>query len=312
MMRSENPSIRQPANAKENPMTDTPAPQKILPFKTPEGRKRILSAYQAVLDRWPVPYEEIEIPTRFGMTHIIASGEKGAPPLILVHAFFATAVVWQPNVAAFSRSHRVYAVDCIGEPNPSTPARPISSRLEFAQWWTDVMDFLEIDRADMVGNSNGGFLTLNQALLTPERIRKTVLISPAATFVQMWPFYINFFIPVLFGSQRLVRRGIDWCGQGLPLHEGWEALFMTSLLEGMSINRVFPAVFKDAELKQIQTPTLLLVGDHEVIYKPQAAIGRAARLVPGLCAEIIPAANHIAAASNPEWVNERILRFLKE
>jgi pimeloyl-ACP methyl ester carboxylesterase len=293
-------------------MTANLSLKKLPTFKTTDGKARILDAYQAVLDRWPVPHEEIEVKTRLGMTHVVASGAIEAPPLILVHAFFATAMVWQANIAALSRNYRVYAVDCIGEPNPSIPIRPITSRLEYAQWWTDVMDYLEIDRADMVGNSNGGFQTLNQALHTPSRIRKAVLISPAATFVQMWPFYINFFVPVLLGSRPMINRAIHWCNQGLPVDIVWERLFRTCLLDGSSQNRIFPSIFSDDELKQIQTPILLLVGDHEVIYRPQDAIERAARLVPGLCAEIVPSANHIAGISQPDWINKRILRFLRE
>jgi pimeloyl-ACP methyl ester carboxylesterase len=281
-------------------------------FKTTDGQARISDAYQAVLDQWPVPLEEIAVETRFGTTHVVASGPIEAPPLVLVHAFFATAMVWKPNIAALSRDYRVYAVDCIGEPNLSIPIRPIASRLEYAQWWTEVMDFLEIDRADVVGNSNGGFQTLNQALHTPGRIRKAVLISPAATFVQMWPFYINFFVPVLLGSRPMIDRAIDWCNQGLPMDRAWERLFRTCLLDSSSQNRIFPAIFSDDELRQIQTPTLLLVGDHEVIYRPQDAIERATRLVPGVCAEIVPSANHIAGISQPVWINERILRFLRE
>lgn len=291
-------------------MTATSSPIKDMLFKTPAGRTNMMQAYQTILQHWPVPYDEIEVETRFGTTHVVTSGALEAPPLILVHAFYATAMVWKTNVEALSRDHRVYAVDCIGEPNPSVPLRPISSRQEFAQWWTDVLDALEIERAFMVGNSNGGFLTLNQVLHTPERIRKAVLISPAATFVQMWPFYFNFFLPVLIGRKPWIQRGMRWCQQGLPMDGDWEQLFLASLLEGRSQNRIFPAVFNDEELKQIRTPVLLLIGDHEVIYKPQKAIARATRLVPDICAEIIPSANHIAGISNPDFVNNRILQFL--
>ena len=280
-------------------------------FKTPEGRARVMQAYDSVLQHWPVPYEEIEVETRFGITHVVASGASDAPALILVHAFYATAMVWKTNVEAFSRNYRVYAVDCIGEPNPSSPIQPISSRLEFAQWWTDVLDSLKIDHTFMVGNSNGGFLTLNQVLHTPERIRKAVLISPAATFIQMWPFYFNFFLPVMIGWRPGIEKAMRWCQQDLPMDADWDQLFLTCLLEGRSQNRVFPAVFSDEELKQVQTPTLLLIGDHEMIYNPHKAIERATRLVPNLCAEIIPSANHIAGLSNPDWINERILKFFE-
>jgi len=55
---------------------------------------------------------------------------------------------------------------------------------------------------------------------------------------------------------------------------------------------------------------LLLIGDHEVIYKTERAIERATRLVTGLKAEIIPNANHIAEYAAPEFVNKQILDFL--
>jgi len=51
-------------------------------FKTSEGEAAYLAAYEAVMKLWPVPYEQIEILGRFGMTHVVASGPKGAPPLV--------------------------------------------------------------------------------------------------------------------------------------------------------------------------------------------------------------------------------------
>jgi pimeloyl-ACP methyl ester carboxylesterase len=53
-----------------------------------------------------------------------------------------------------------------------------------------------------------------------------------------------------------------------------------------------------------------LIGVHEVIYKSESAILRAARLVPGLKAEIVPDANHSAQVTAPDLVNARILEFL--
>ena len=38
-------------------------------FKTPEGEAKFLAAYDAELKLWPVAYEEIDVPTRFGTTH---------------------------------------------------------------------------------------------------------------------------------------------------------------------------------------------------------------------------------------------------
>lgn len=63
---------------------------------------------------------------------------------------------------------------------------------------------------------------------------------------------------------------------------------------------MYPTVFTDQELKQIDLPTLqidlptlLLIGSAEKIYHPQKAIDRAQRLMPELTAEIIPNAGHL-------------------
>jgi pimeloyl-ACP methyl ester carboxylesterase len=55
---------------------------------------------------------------------------------------------------------------------------------------------------------------------------------------------------------------------------------------------------------------LLLIGDHEVIYKPERAIERATRLVAGLKAGLVPNANHCSQYTAPDFVNEKILGFL--
>jgi hypothetical protein len=45
-------------------------------FKTPEGEASFLAAYDAALKEWPVPHEEVDVPTRFGTTHVVVCGSK--------------------------------------------------------------------------------------------------------------------------------------------------------------------------------------------------------------------------------------------
>jgi pimeloyl-ACP methyl ester carboxylesterase len=117
----------------------------------------------------------------------------------------------------------------------------------------------------------------------------------------------------MFRIRPLIYRAMRWWKQGLPCADAeWEKLFLLCLLDGSSQNRVFPAVFTDDELKKSSTPTMLLVGDREVIYSREKTLERAARLVPGIRAEIIPSANHIPSASNPQWLSERVLQFLQQ
>ena len=90
-------------------------------FKSLEGKAAYLAAYDAAMRLWPVPYDEKDIVTRFGTTHVIVSGPKDAPPLVLLHGYMATSAMWSSNIADFSKRHRVYAVDVMGQPGKSVP-----------------------------------------------------------------------------------------------------------------------------------------------------------------------------------------------
>ena len=62
------------------------------------------------------------------MTHVIVSGPKDAPPLVLLHGYMATSAMWSPNIGDFSKDYRVYAIDVMGQPSKSIPAEPIRDR----------------------------------------------------------------------------------------------------------------------------------------------------------------------------------------
>lgn len=290
-------------------------PDKVPVFKSPESEAEYYAAYDAVLKDWPVPYEELSISTSFGYTHIIASGSKDAPPLALLHPAAGGATMWCRNVNALSHYYRTYAIDVIGEVTKSVLSRPVKSRRDFADWTADLFDGLQIESAYMVGNSFGGFLALNAVFYLPERIRKAVLISPASTFVQMWPWWLHFWLPTgigyFTGSKYLRLKAHEWIWQGFPVEERVARVRVLSTLVGRPRHGA-PSVFSDKELRGILTPVLLLIGDHEVIYKPESAIRRAARLVPNLKAEIVPSANHIAEYTAADFVNAKILEFFQE
>jgi pimeloyl-ACP methyl ester carboxylesterase len=294
-------------------------PRKISVFRSPEIEAQYKTAYEAVLKQWPVPFEELYVPTRFGDTHIIASGPKDALPVVLLHPGGTYAPMWIRNVEPLSRTFRTYAVDIIGEVNKSLSTRPIRGPREYMEWMSHLFDGLQIDRADLIGNSHGGFHALEAALDLPERVRKLVLISPCASIAPMpafwWRLFIpSYFIAPVFCSERMVQNAYKWLWQGFPMEDEFARLRYISRVAGVgyrpSINRSTPRVFSDKELRSLQIPVLLLIGDHEVIYKPSEAIRRATRLVPNLQAAIVPNSNHSAQYTAPEFVNRQILDFL--
>lgn len=283
-------------------------------FKTREGEAKSFLAYESVLTLWSVPYEELDVPTCFGSTHIIASGPKEANPIILLHGQDSTATSWIHNIRELSGSFRVFAVDTIGDMGKSKPIRLPNDRQDYASWLNDVFNQLRIEKADLVGHSYGGFLATNFAIAHPERLNRMVLLAPGIPNIGsptlQWAYYgmPMMSLPSRFTIKRFIR-GASTKGYSA------EDLVHEQMIIGMTNMRhvsFIPPTFTDEELKQIAMPTLLLIGDHEIMYEPRQTLERARYLIPTLRGELIPGAGHMLNSDQPAIVNQCILEFLRE
>ena len=79
-------------------------------FKTPEGEAAYLAAYDAAIKLWPVPYEEVEIPGRFGTTHVVASGSEDGTvrrPLADTNRSYSNAPELRCDLVLLSSHHKL-------------------------------------------------------------------------------------------------------------------------------------------------------------------------------------------------------------
>ena len=288
------------------------------PFTTPEGEAKFLAAYDAALTLWPVPYEELDIPTRFGMTHVVAAGPTNAPVLVLLHGYMATSVMWAPNIADFSRDYRVYAIDIMGQPSKSVPGDPIRDATDYVAWLTATLDGLGVGRVSLVGMSFGGWLALQYAAAAPERIQRLVLLSPGGLLPMVKQFALRGMLLAFFPTRFTVNSFMRWAGiterDARPvldlMYLGTKHFRMPK--DTMRVNRDATNALSDDELRSLHMPVLLLFGDGEVIYDPAQAFDRARRLIPHVERELIPRCRHDMCFSQSRIVDARVLEFLEK
>ena len=284
-------------------------------FKTLAGETAYRAAYDAELKSWPVRYEEIDVPSRFGTTHVIVCGPTAAPPLVLVHGYMATSTMWSFNIAAFSKDHRVYAVDVMGQPSKSIPDEPICNMTDFVAWLTATLDALGLDCVSLVGMSFGGWLALNYAVAVPQRVGKLVLLSPGGLLPMVRQFTVRGMLMVLLPTHLTVHSFFRWLGFTDRAYANMVELMYLGLKHfrmPLETARIGPAVVSDEELRTLRVPTLLLIGDHEVISDPTRALERARRLIPDVRGELVPGARHEMCVRQHEIVDARVLEFLND
>jgi pimeloyl-ACP methyl ester carboxylesterase len=289
-------------------------------FKTSEGEAAYLAAYDATLKLWPVPYEEIEVSSRFGITHVVTSGPVDGPPLVLLHGTMTTLMMWLPNIADFSKTYRLYAIDIMGHPSKSIPNEPIRNAADFTEWLGVTLNGLNLDRIFLAGISFGGWIALNFAMNEPARVRKLVLLSPAASFRSLSPrFGLRAVLSGIIPSRRMMNSFFAWMGlEAAPGETVTQSLLDLIWLGGQHFRvppetrRIVGSVFTDEELSALQVPVLLLIGEKEVIYDPAAALARARRLIPNLEGVLVPQSGHAMSYTQHQIVDALVLEFLSD
>lgn len=188
-------------------------------YRRRKMQQEIIRTYNRLVKQWGVAVEEMDIATPYGVTHIIACGNKDNPPLVLFHGVGDdAALMWIYNAKYLSLYYRIYAVDTIGGPGKSVPGELYNKDFDDVLWIDKILEGLLIEKAFFAGVSHGGYLVQVYALSRPESVIKGISISgalsvgnngsPMATMMKI-------FLPeALFPTQKNVKKLIQkLCGE---------------------------------------------------------------------------------------------------
>ena len=109
------------------------------------------------------------------------SGNTG-PALVLIHGFGASVGHWRKNIPALAENHRVFALDLLGFGKSAKPAPGEPLPYDFDTWGAQVVEFLQQvvgEPAFLVGNSIGGVVALQAAVMNSEQSKGVVLLDCA-------------------------------------------------------------------------------------------------------------------------------------
>ncbi len=272
-------------------------------YKSTAGKSLILQEYDQILRRWPIEYQPLVVSTHLGETHILACGDPGSPPLILLHGSSSNASMWIADISDFSQFYRVYAPDIPGEPGKSEPVRPSLDSNAYALWLQEIFSVLEIQSADLVGISLGGWLAIKFASEYPNKINHLVLLCPAGLAPQKSSFIFWALLLLPFG-----RRGKE---QLMYLLNGKQELALEAvqysclIAENFNPRLEIVPLFSDEELRRIFMPVLLIAGEKDILLPSELTADRLLRCVPQAEVDLRVESGHILVG-----FSNRILSFL--
>ena len=102
---------------------------------------------------------------------------KGEPVVLLHGAFMTITNNWDGWIGELSKTRKVIAIEMQGHGRTAdNPRRDITSE-NLADDVAALLKYLKIPRADLIGYSMGGEVTMQCAIRHPDKVRKAVMIS---------------------------------------------------------------------------------------------------------------------------------------
>jgi pimeloyl-ACP methyl ester carboxylesterase len=123
------------------------------------------------------------IKTRMGALAMAAAGS--GRPLVCLHGLGGTKASFLTTISDLAGDDfRVIALDLPGFGDSDKPIGAPYDAAYFARVTEAALDALELDRADLAGNSMGGRVAIETAFQFPDRTGRLVLLSPALAWLR--------------------------------------------------------------------------------------------------------------------------------
>lgn len=228
-------------------------------------------------------------------------------PLLLLHGNSGSIENFVYQIPEFSKHFRVIAVDSRAQGRTTDSDQEITYAL-MASDMSELIDKLDLGKANVVGWSDGGIIGLELAYAHPEKVLKVVTFGANYT-------YENFMAPpdsvimkpddpILIRITEMMKKMVTAASRLSPdtlripvIRKKLEDLFMK-----------YPN-FTAEQLRTINVPFLIVAGDHDVINIDQTIA--LYNNLPKSDMFIVPHASHLAPFENPELINSEVIRFLK-
>ena len=213
--------------------------------------------------------------------HYQEAGDADAPPLLLIHGFASSTLVWSKVLLELADSgFRVIAADLAGYGYSSKPRDLDYTIGSQARMLVGLLDELKIPSADIVGSSYGAAVAASMALDYSDRVERLVMVGAVTNNAPTRYMLMRLFkspvigdivSPLLIGSRRLLRRRMKrvydrhaWSlderrveARHLPLRTKSAHRAIIRTVRRWDADRIS----RDAHL--ITQPVLILWGDHD-------------------------------------------------
>ena len=246
----------------------------------------------------PLPAPQSEGHVEHDGARIWHASFGSGPPVILLHGGLGHSGNWGYQVPALlGAGYRVIAIDSRGHGRSTRDARPYTYEL-MASDVLAVMDALHLEKAALVGWSDGACIALVLAMRAPQRVSGVFFFG-----CNMDPSGTKDFVMTPIVERCFSRHAKDYASLSAT-PDDFDA-FVTAVSQMMKTEPNYSA----NDLARIMVPVAIVHSEYDEFIKPEHA-EYLARSISSAMLVPLPGVSHFAPLQRPDYFNRMILAFL--
>ncbi len=207
-------------------------------------------------------------------------------PLILLHGNGGSIEAFSKQIPFFEKYYQVIAIDSRLQGKSGGSPDRISYDM-MASDFCELLDYLQIKSANVLGWSDGGIDGIIMAMNCPQKVKRL-----AVSGANIVPDSTAMSYAEILGMKDFVANNKTASKKEIALTQ--------MMIDQPNIPYI--------SLKQIHCPVLVMAGDHDMI-KPEHTL-KIFQSIPGASLCIFPDSNHGVCQQHPKLFNETVLTFL--
>ncbi len=202
-------------------------------------------------------------------------------PLLMISGFSADHAAWLPVIDGLSSRFEVIVFDNRGAGQTDVPDGPYNIK-QMADDAKQLCHALGIDSAHVVGNSMGGYIAQTLAHQHPEFVRKLIICNSVMKTNRAFGLYAEAQYELRKANapmRAIAKAAFSWCYSPKFLSEPGRVDEMLDLAmnyphqftnKGYQAQSAALTEFDSTEwVGEISMPTLVIAGDHDLIFQPK-------------------------------------------
>jgi len=275
-------------------------------------KNELYSVYNSKKASWPDNTEDIFIETKYGKVHVLATGNKELPAILLFHAASMGAHSWAENLQPLLGHYRIYAIDNIGEGNLSELIDPLvypKTPKEIADLYADIANKLGVVSSPVFGASNGGYIAQVYAYYYPEKVQSIALFGPMGLTPLSNKSIFMLGAASMYPLDFVRSKVVHWAfGDDKYCHEkygDWFAIIMKGTIPSIAQ----PQPISTEQKKSMKMPIMLFLGTADPIVGDAEIARKEAEEYPNIDIHVLNS-GHIIAVEHRNYINQSVTEFL--